>query len=204
MKNYLALCLFFLFSFSAVASGISLNTSNPPTPAFGFSYPEAAQYYNLYSTPPSAQSLAGNWIHVGIARLSTFHMASMKDEYISSGIKNNDGSLHGVLQFLQFEGFDEKPLTSVTFLNLGCKDCNQGDFRVDFNLSNATFAQWVYRDNETAHDAHFEYECRLGKTNLDKMICAVTYRVDDPSTAHPAYQDFDGHVVAFYAYIRSY
>ena len=161
---------------------------------------------------PVISELAGTWINVGTATVAGQPDPKIKSEYDDNGVKNEDQSLRRSLHF-QLGGntgktdFAGDPITapdSVTLLNLGVKDGNQGpnELILSDRAQEACFAQYQYRDGSQIK-SHSNYECRLLQANSKKMICSVTLILDS-SDAPFASEDsaWNGKVEEYLAYVK--
>ncbi len=163
---------------------------------------------------PTVMQLAGQWKLVGEAIVPGEPDSTGSNAYNPNGLKNSDGSPMGSLSIQSGRetgqsNFSGRPYTtapSVTILGLGDKTADQGPNVLTLNndAREACFAQYAYNSNDDSlMSSHYNYECRLLDTDLQKMVCAMSLYAD-PSDGkiNPADQAWSGRVLSYSAYVK--
>lgn len=142
--------------------------------------------------------LTGEWFQTGMVRLAGFPDNSFPDELVESGIRNPDGSIKSIF-FMPLTGSDGHDVESVTFLNIGSRNADQGPFPVQARPDGACFAQWPYYGPNQV--AHYDYECRLTAAGHPPLLCEIAFYADRLSGLPPDWRPYSGRIVYYASFI---
>lgn len=154
--------------------------NKPPQPVGG-----PVRYSTLRTTfdngtPTNEQMLRGTWIELAVATNQACGEVR-NDEQDAAGIKNDDKSPMASLVFGDTEYLEidiARKVFSVTILNLGKKDENQGPYLV--NPAEPQFSTFAYnydykKKKWVQMKTYFSYRCRSIAGAQDRMICGASY-----------------------------
>jgi hypothetical protein len=76
----------------------------------------------------------------------------------------------------------------------------QGPHLVSYTADSACFATYQYKSGEVNKDAYYDHECRLLKS--DRLLCALTFRSENPAKVLTADVGYLAHVIGYIGYTK--